>query len=235
MTELDVVLVALGDQLQGAWRSDRMRTRRRMQVLATSALVAVIAATGAALAAGVLPISVRSASGKPTAQALVSLHKLYPERPSTTPKPFPHSLALRLDQAMVVGRVTGSETGRLDLIVIPTAPRGACLDAARPDGTAYMSGCSTFPQRVVDTAGRRSIAFQTTLEQDATAKVAALNMALRSAPPGAVRADVRTRSGFHVPSVLSDGWLVYVRHPGPDVLVRFYDKGRRRLLSYYGG
>ena len=237
MTELDLDLdlVAIGDQLQRAWRSDRTRARRRTRLLATAALSTALAATSVALAAGVLPISLHAASGKPSARALISLHKLYPARPSTTPEPFPHSLALRLDQAMVIGRVTGQQAGRLDLIVIPTTPRGACLDAARPDGSASMSGCTTFPQRVVDTNGRRSTAFQATLGRDATADVAALNIALRSAPPGAVRVDVRTRSGAEVPSLLNDGWLVYVKHPGPDVLVRFYDKQGHRLLSYYGG
>ena len=61
-------------------------------------------------------------------------------------------------------------------------------------------------------------------------------MLVRSAPPGAVRVDVRDRDGSKRPAILSHGWMVSLnQHPaGPVALVRFYDASGKRILSFYG-
>jgi hypothetical protein len=233
MNELE--LSAIGDRLQVAWRADRRAARRRSGILGAGAVVTVLVLAGAAIAAGVLPISVSPSSGKPQPAALVQLRSLYPRRPGTPPQGWANAPVLELDRALVIARISDRATGPLTVIVIPARPRGMCLDAARPDGSPYMSGCSTFPHAVVDTAGRHSTAFGVQLGVDGSTGTPPLNIALHRAPPGSVRVDVRARDASKLPSVLNHGWLVYVnQHPGPAVLVRFYDRNGRRLLSYYG-
>jgi hypothetical protein len=233
MSELE--LSGIGDRLQVAWRADRRAARRRSRLLVAGALAGVLVLTGVAIAAGVLPVSVLPSSGKPQPAALVQLRSLYPRRPGTPPLGWANAPVLELDRALVIARISGRETGPLSVIVIPARPRGVCLDAARPDGSPYMSGCSTFPHAVVDTAGRHSTAFGIQLGVDGSTGTPALNIALHRAPPGSARVDVRTRNASRLPAVLNHGWLVYVnQHPGPVVLVRFYDRNGHRLLSYYG-
>jgi hypothetical protein len=237
MSSLDPDLARIGDQLQARWRVDarQLRGRRRAGLLA-AALAAVLAIAGGAIASGVLPIHLTPATGEPSPKALAVLHKMIPAPPAA-PKTWKGAPRLLRNRALVIGMVTGKETGRLALMIVPVSPHGVCVDAARPDGSSYLGVCDTgLPSHSTTVAGKRISYYQLDTGYLGSGTRPALDMLVRSAPPGAVRVDVRERDGSKRPSLLSNGWMVALnQHPGGAVaLVRFYDAQGRRILSFYG-
>jgi hypothetical protein len=238
MSQLDTDLARIGDQLQTAWRADARRSRRRHGALVGVALSALLVVAGVAVAAsGVLPIHLTPREGKPTPKALVQLRGLLAGPPSTRPKRWRDAPKALLRKAYVIAEMTGGEQGRLSVLIVPVAPRGACLDAARPDGSSFIAACASGPLLRRERRGGRSVYsryYQLTAGVEGPL-YQPLNISLRSAPVGAATVDVRARDGSRLPAVLNHGWLVFVNeHPGPAVLVRFYDGTGRRILSYYG-
>jgi hypothetical protein len=235
---LDTDLVLIGDRLQVAWRSDARRGQRRARVvLGSAALGALLALTAAAIGSGVLPIRLTPTSTKPERAALVPLRGIF-RKPITPPQGLVGHPRLLLDRAMVIAQMRGRSTGTLSVLVVPVSPRGACVDAARADGSSYLAACATSPQHAVSVDGTRSVYYQITAGYlgPPGSRRPPLELMLRSAPPGAVRVDVRDRDGSKRPAVLKHGWMVSLNeHPGGAVaLVRFYDARGKRILSFYG-
>ena len=238
MNPLETDLALIGDRLQVAWRSDARRGQRRARVaLGAAALGALLALTAAAIGAGVLPIRLSPTSAKPDQAALVPLRGIF-RKPIEPPQGLAGHPRLLLDRAMVIAQMRGRQTGTLSVLVVPVLPHGACVDAARADGSSYLAACATFPMHAVSVDGTRSVYYQITAGHFGVpgSKRPPLELMLRSAPPGAVRVDVRNRDGSKRPVVLSHGWMVSLNeHPGGAVaLVRFYDAQGRRILSFYG-
>jgi hypothetical protein len=238
MSQLDTDLALIGDRLQVAWRSDARRGRRRARVaLGSAAFGALLALTAAAIAAGVLPIDLTPTSAKPDQAALVPLRGIF-GAPIVTPKGLIGRPKLLVRRAIVVAQMQGRQIGTLSVLVVPVAPRGACVDAARADGSSYLAACATFPMHATTVDGTHVVYYQGTAAYlgGPRSKRPPLELTLRSAPPGAVKVDVRERDGSQLPAVLSHGWLVFLnQHPsGPVALVRFYDKAGKRILSFYG-
>jgi hypothetical protein len=236
MSAIEPDLARIGDQLQARWRVDARRARgRRRAGLLAAALAAVLAIAGGAIAGGVLPIRLTPTSGAPARAALAQLHGVIAPPPAV-PKPWKLAPQLRLQRAIVIGAITGQETGRLSVFVVPVSPRGVCVDAARRDGSSYLEGCTFFLQHATTTLGTRVPYFQVGVGFLGSARRPAIEMLVREAPPGAVRVDVRDRDGSRRAAILSHGWMVSLnRHPdGPTALVRFYDAAGTRILSFYG-
>jgi hypothetical protein len=250
MTSLEQDLALIGDQLQEAWRADAHQARRHHALLA-AALVTLLAITGAAIASDIFPIRLTKTDTKPPAAALRDLRATY--RPAGPLKPWQQDLDLDLTKAITIANVTSRETGPLAIIVVPVK-RGVCVDAARPDGSSYLSGCAQQPTRQQADAMTRlldrlgvagggvappdsSRGFYTTVEARKRNGVTQppLGLWILNAPPHAARIDVRRRDASQLPAVISHGWLVFLNpHPGgAAVLVRVYDKSGKRLVSYY--
>jgi hypothetical protein len=238
MTSLDAELAVIGDRLQIAWRSDARRARRHHRTLLAGAFAALLALTGAAIASDAFPVDLSPTRAKaPAPAALTRFQSTY--KPLDMPlQSWQKALKLHLDKAVVIARMTSRETGPLSIIIIPAGRRGACLDAARPDGTSYLGGCTTAPD---PTLARHSvISYHLNVGVMAFTKNGVhhgpIDMSIRTAPTGAARIDVRARDASRLPALISHGWLFFVdtRTDGAAVLVRVYDKSGRRLLSYYG-
>jgi hypothetical protein len=236
MSAIDPDLARMGDQLQVRWRVDarRARVRRRAGLLGT-ALAAALAIAGGAIAGGILPIHLTATSGTPSPAALAQLRGVIAPTPAV-PKPWKHAPHLLLQRAIVIGTVTGRATGTLSVFVVPIAPRGVCVDAARHDGSSYLEGCTDFPQHATTALGTRVAYFQVGVGFLGSARRPAIEMVVREAPPGAVRVDVRDRDGSRRAAILNHGWMVSLNpHPdGPTALVRFYDAAGTRILSFDG-
>jgi hypothetical protein len=231
MTTLDADLALIGDRLQPAWRGDARRARRHRRSLLGAGLAALLALTGAAIASDELPINLTPTGGRPTTAALSDFRATY--QPSTTAlEPWQKSSHLDLGKAVVIASVTSPQTGPLSVFLVP-AKHGACVDAARPDGSSYLGACTTAP--VASGHG----------EYDLNVSVAGmtvhgvyhppLGLSLHSAPLHAVRIDVRARDASKLPALISHGWLLFFnpQPTGAAVLVRVYDKRGKKLLSYY--
>jgi hypothetical protein len=149
-----------------------------------------------------------------------------------------NALKLHLDEAVVIARMTSRETGPLSIIIIPAGRRGACLDAARPDGSSYLGGCTIAPDPTLARQGVTSYHLNVGILASTRNGVhhGPIDMSIRTAPQGAARIDVRARDASKLPALISHGWLFFVdtRTDGAAVLVRVYDRAGKRLLSYYG-
>ena len=202
MTTLDPDLARIGDQLQTRWRVDarRARSRRRAAFLG-AALAGVLAIAGGAVASGVLPLHLTSSSTKATPATLAKLRAFLPAG-----SPF----TLQLGRAQPIGTITGPGTGTLSVVVVPLAPRGACVDAARSDGSSYVGACATFPHHTTTVSGARITYYQIGAIYEGSKGNPPLNLLFRSAPPGAVRVDVRERDGSKRPAVMSHGWMISI-------------------------
>ncbi|HEY1480058.1 MAG TPA: hypothetical protein VGF46_08505 [Gaiellales bacterium] len=236
MSSLDPEIVALGDRLQVRWRADALRARRRRAGgLAGAALGLLLAVTGGAIAEGVLPIQLHATSARPSAAALSTLHALV-DAPPHVPSTWKGAPRLQVERAIALGKITGTGRGPLAVFAVPVATGGACVDAARANGSSFLAACARFPLHATTVAGRRVRYFQIGAEYDGGKDGPPLRLLLRSAPPGAVRVDVRTRNGARLQSVLAHGWMVFVdpEPVRPLALVRFYDRAGRRILSFYG-
>jgi hypothetical protein len=251
MTSLESELALIGDHLQAAWRADARHARRRRRALLAAGLAALLAITGAGIASDIFPVSLTKSDSKPPAAALSDLRATY--RPANRLlKPWQKALDLDLSKAIMIARVTSRETGPLSIIVVP-AKRGICIDAARPDGSSYLSGCDQQPTRQQQLApfppvGREVTPPQVAPPDDSRGLYVTVEARKRNgvtqpplglwvinAPPHAARIDVRRRDASHLPAVISHGWLVFLnpRPGGAAVLVRVYDKAGKRLVSYY--
>lgn len=235
MTSLEADLTSVGEQLQTAWRRDARRARRQHRALLGS-LAALLALTGAAFAADVLPFGLTSAGHPPAPAALTRLRAV--DQPLERPLlPWQKALKLDFSKAVVIAEISGRQTGPLSVIVVPGARHGICFDAARPDGSPYISACKTLPSR--QGGSDEAVALTAGIDEGFTSHGVyhpPLLLSLHTAPPHAARIDVRARDGSTVPALISHGWLVYLNvHParGP-VLVRVYDGSGERLLSYEG-
>jgi hypothetical protein len=228
VTTLDPDLVRIGDQLQARWRTDARQARsRRRAALVAASLATLLAIAGAAAAGGVLPFHLTTSTSAPAPAALAQLRRFLPAG-----SPF----TLQLDHAQAIGTITSRETGELSVVVVPLSPRGACVDAARRDGSSYVGACATSPHHATTVSGDHITYFQATTSYEGSKGSPALELLFRSAPPGAVRVDVRERDGSKLPAVMQHGWMISIgRRPyGPVALIRFYDEAGKRILSFYG-
>jgi hypothetical protein len=119
---------------------------------------------------------------------------------------------------------------------VPLSPRGACVDAARSNGSAYVGACAMSAHHATTVSGARITYFQITSSYEGGNGQLPLSLLFRSAPPGATRVDVRERDGSKRPAVMSHGWMISIsqRPDGPVALIRFYDRAGKRILSFYG-
>jgi hypothetical protein len=228
MNTVDPDLARIGDQLQARWRVDAQRARgRRRTTLCATSLAGALAIAGGAVASGVLPIHLASSSSKTPPAALAKLRAFLPPG-----SPF----TLQLDRARTIGTITSPETGALSVVVVPLSPRGACVDAARNNGSSYVGACATLPHDTTTVSGSRITYYEITSSYEGAKGHPPLSLLFRSAPPGAARVDVRERDGSKRPAVMSHGWMISIsqRPDGPAALVRFYDRAGKRILSFYG-
>ena len=231
MTGLENELVLIGDHLQAAWRADALHARRRRALLAV-VVAALLAITGAAIAADVFPIDLTQTDTTPPTAALRDLRATY--QPVDKPlRPWQKALELDFTKAVTIAKVTSRETGPLSIVIVPAGRHGVCVDAARPDGSSYVGGCVTHP-----VPGGDAYNLNVGVMGMTTNGVyhPPLSLSIHTAPLHAARIDVRARDASPLPALISHGWLLFLnpRRDGAAVLVRVYDRSGKRILSYYG-